>query len=91
MELTSLSFILLLLSAYSMVRGQEETSTNQTGCRRGPGRDTPSTSNIVSSISMEEFRSYYPVPGNIDIELTDGPAVTTIGEGDGAIYLPGNS
>ena len=35
MELTSLSSVLLLLSAYSMARGQEETSTSQAGRRRG--------------------------------------------------------
>ena len=58
MELTSLSFIPLLLSACSMARGQEETSTSQVRRRRGPGQDTPSISSIISSLSMEELRSY---------------------------------
>ena len=59
MELTPLSSVLLLLSAYSMGRGQEVTSTSQAGRRRGPSRDMPSASNIISSLSMEELRSYY--------------------------------
>ena len=39
-------------------RGQEETSTSQAGRRRGNGRDTPSASSIISSLSMEELKSY---------------------------------
>ena len=49
MELTPLFSVLLLLFACSMARGQEETSTSQAGRRRGPGRVTPSASNIISS------------------------------------------
>ena len=70
-----------------MARGQEKTSTGQAGRRRGPGRDMPSTSSIISSLSMEELRSYCQIPNNINIELPDGPAESTIGEGDGAIYF----
>ena len=70
-----------------MARGQEETSTSQVGCRRAPGRDTPSTSNIISSLSMEELRSYCPIPDNIDFELPDGPAESTIGKEDDAVYF----
>ena len=58
MELIPLSSVLLLLSACSMARSHEETSTSQARRRRGPGRDTPSTSNIISSLSMEELKSY---------------------------------
>ena len=58
MELIPLSSPLLLLSACSMERGQEETSTSQAGRRRGPSQDSPSTSNLISSLSMEELRSY---------------------------------
>ena len=57
MELTPLSSVLLLLSACSIARGHEETSTSQVGHRRGPGRDTSSVSSIISSLSMEELRS----------------------------------
>ena len=56
-----------------MVRGQEETFTSQVGRRKGPGRDTPSASSIISSLSMEELRSYCQIPDNIDFELLDGP------------------
>ena len=87
MELTSLSSILLLFSACSMARGQEETSTSQAGYRRRPGRDTPSASSIISSISMEELSSYCQIPDNIDIELPDSPAESTTGKEDGAVYF----
>ena len=87
MELTPISFVLLLLSACSMMRGQEETSTSQAGRRRGPGRDTPSISSIISSLSMEELRSYCQIHDNNDIEFLEGPAEFTIGEGDGAVYF----
>ena len=70
-----------------MARGQEETSTSQAGRRRGPGQDTPSASNIISSLSVEELKSYCQIPKNIDIELPDGPAESTIDEGDDAVYF----
>ena len=87
MELTPLSFVLFMLSACSMARGQEETSTTQAGRRRGPGRDTPSVSNIISSLSMEELRSYCQIPDNIYFELPDGPIESIIGKEDGAVYF----
>ena len=86
-ELTPLSSVLLLLSACSMARGQEETSTSQAGRRRGPSWEIPSASNIISSLSLEELRSYCQILDNIDIEFSDGPAKSTIGEGDGAVYF----
>ena len=87
MKLTSLSSVLLLLSACSMARGQEETSTSQAGRRRGPGGDTPSASSIIFSLSMEELRSYCHIPDNIDLEFPDGPAESTIDEEDDAVYF----
>ena len=87
MELTPLSFVLLLLSTCSMTRGQEEASTSQVGHRRGPGRDMPSTSSIISSLSMEELRSYYKILDNIDFELLDGPVESTTGDRDSAVYF----
>ena len=65
MELTPLSSVLLLLSACSMARGQEETSTSQAGRRRGPGGDTPFASSIISSLSIEELRSYCHIPDRV--------------------------
>ena len=58
MELIPLSLLLLFLSACSMARGQEETSTSQARRRRGLSRDTPSASSLISSLSIEELRSY---------------------------------
>ena len=55
--------------------------------RRGPSRDTSSASNIISSLSMEELRSYCQVPNNIDFELPDGPAETTVDEEDSIVYF----
>ena len=87
MELIPFSSILLLLSGCSMARGQEETFTSQAGRRRGPGLDTPSESSIISSLSMEELRSYCQIPDNIDFELVDGPPESTIGKEDGVVYF----
>ena len=87
MELIPLSYVLLLLSACNMTRGQEETSTSQAGRKRGLGRDMPYASNFISSLSMEELKSYCQIPDNIDFELSDGPAKSTIDEEDSAIYF----
>ena len=85
MELIPLFAALLLLSACSMERSREETSTSQARRRRGPSWDTPSVSSIISSLSMEELRSYYQIPNNIDFELLDGPAESTIDEEDSVV------
>ena len=84
MELIPLSSSLLLLSACSMEKGQEETSTSQAGRR---SRDTPSARNLIFSLSMEELRSYYQIPNNIDFELSDGPAESIIDEEDNVVYF----
>ena len=60
----------MLLSACSMARGQEETSTSQVGRRRGPSRESPAASSIISSLSMDEVRSYCQIPKDIDFELS---------------------
>ena len=77
----------LLLSACSMARGQEETSTSLARCIRGSSRDTPSTRSIISSLSMEELKSYCQIPDNVDFELSDDPAESTIDEEDNAVYF----
>ena len=87
MELISLAAALLLLSACNMARGQEETSTSQVGRRRGPIQDTPSSSNIISSLSMKELRSYFQIPKNIDFEMLDGPAESIINEEVSVVYF----
>ena len=87
MELIPLSYVLLLLSTYSIERGQEENFTSQAGRRRRPGRDMPSASSIISSLSIEELRSYCHIPAKIDFELSDGPTEFTIDKEDGAVYF----
>ena len=87
MELILLFSVLLLLSTCSMMRGQEETSTSQAGCRKGSVQDTPSTSSIISSLSMEELRSYCQIPDNIDFELPDGPLESIVDEEDSIVYF----
>ena len=57
-----------------MARGQEETSTSQAGRKRGPTRGTPSTRNIIYSLSMEELRAYCEIPDDIDVMLSEGSA-----------------
>ena len=52
-----------------MARGQEETSTSQVGRRRGPSRESPSTSRVISSLSIEELRAYCQIPDDVDFEF----------------------
>ena len=87
MELTPSSYALLLLSSCSMARSQEEASTSQAERRRGPGRETPSARSSISSLSMEDLRSYCHIPDNIDFELSEGPTESTIDKEDGAVYF----
>ena len=70
-----------------MARGQEETSTSQAGQRRGPSRESPSTSSIISSLSMDEVRSYCQIPDDIDFELSEGLAESTIGDEYNAMFF----
>ena len=69
-----------------MARGQEETSTSQAG-RRRPSRESPSGSSINSSLSIDEVRSYCQIPEDINFELLDGPAVSTVGEEHNAVFF----
>ena len=70
-----------------MERGQENTSTSQAGRRRGPSQDTPSASIIVSSLSMEELRSYCQIPNNNDFKFSDNLAEPTVDEKDSVVYF----
>ena len=57
-----------------MMRGQEETSTSQVGRMKGSSGELPTASSLVSSMSMEELRSFCRVPDDIILELSKGPA-----------------
>ena len=70
-----------------MARGQGETSTSQAERRKGLGRDQPSVSSLVSSMSMEELRSFCRIPDSISFEVSDDPAVSTIGEANSVVYF----
>ena len=70
-----------------MARGQEKTSTNQDGHKKGLGRDQPFLSNLVSYMSMEELRSFFQIPNNISLEVSDDPNVSTIREANNAVYF----
>ena len=78
---------LFVLSACSMARGQEETSTNQARRKRGPSLDMPSVSSLISSLSMEKLSSYSRIPNNIDFELSSGSTESTIDEEDSVVYF----
>ena len=70
-----------------MAKGQEETSTSQAGCNRGPIRGTPSASSIISFLTMEELRAYCDVPDNIDLKLMEEPDESTLGGEHNAVFF----
>ena len=69
------------------MRGQEETSTSQVGRRRGSSRESPTSSSLVASMSVEELRSLCRVPDIINLELSDGPTSFTVGQANNAVYF----
>ena len=69
------------------MRCQEEICTSQASRRRGSSQDIPSVTNIISSLSMEELRSYCQIPNKVDFELPDGPTESTIDEEDSVVYF----
>ena len=71
--------LLFCLSACRIARGQKETSTSKVGRKRGPTLGTPSTSSIISSLSMEELRAYCGIPDDIDVTLWEGSTENIMG------------
>ena len=67
------------LFACRMMRGQEETSPSQVGRNKGSSQESPTARSLVASMSMEELRSFYRVPDNISLGLSDGPACSIVG------------
>ena len=63
------------------------TSTSQAGRKRGTTRGMPSTSSIISSLSMEEFWAYCEIPDDIDVMLSNGPAQNTVGGEDNKVFF----
>ena len=70
-----------------MTRGEEETSTSQASRKRGPPGGTRSASSIVSSLTMEELRTYYEIPDNIDLKLMEKPEDSTLGGEHNAVFF----
>ena len=68
-----------------MARGQEETSTS--GRPGGRLRATPSASNIISSLTMEELMAYCEVPDNIDLWLMDKTDESTLGGEHNGVFF----
>ena len=70
-----------------MARGQEENSTSQVGRKRGTPQESPVASNLVTTMFVEELRSFCQVPADISLELSDGVAVSTVGGADNVVYF----
>ena len=68
-----------------MVRGWEETSTS--GRPGGRPQAKPSTSNIITSMTMEELKVHCEVPDSIDLRLMEGKDESTPnGEHNGVFF-----
>ena len=77
----------ILWFACRMARGQEATSTSQAGRNRRPTQGTPSASNIISSLTMEDLRAYCVVPDNIDLKLMEELDESTLGGEHNAMFF----
>ena len=70
-----------------MAKGQEETSTNRVGHRRGASWESPTKSILVAAMSVEELRLFCQVPTDISLELLDGAAISIVEWADNKIYF----
>ena len=70
-----------------MMSGEEETSTSQEGRRQGLALGTRSASHIVSSLKIEELRTYCEIPNNIDLKLMEKPDESTMGGEHNAMFF----
>ena len=70
-----------------MTRGREETSTNQARRKRGTPRESPTASSPVATMSVEELRSFYQVPADINLEFSNGATVSTVREANNVVYF----
>ena len=68
-----------------MARGQKETSTR--GRPGGRTRATPSTSSIISFLTIEELMAYCGVPDNIDLRLMDKTDESTLGGEHNGVFF----
>ena len=70
-----------------MMRGEEENSTSQAGCKWGPTRGTRSSSRIISSLTMEELRTYCKILDNIDSKLMEKSDKSTMGGEHNVVFF----
>ena len=68
-----------------MARGREKTSTS--GHLGGRPRATPSASNVIASLTMEELKVYCEVPDNIDLRLMERADDSTLGEEHNGVFF----
>ena len=68
-----------------MARGREETSTS--GRPGGRPRATPSASNVIASLTMEELKVYCEVPDNIDLRLIKRADDSTLGGEHNGVFF----
>ena len=54
---------------------------------KGSSRESPTASSLVSSMSIEELRSFYRVSDGISLEFLDGSACSTVGQADNVVYF----
>ena len=70
-----------------MARGYEEVFSSQGGHRRVTPLETPTVSGLVVAMSAEEVRLHNQFPTKISLEMSDGPATSTVREADNAVYF----
>ena len=68
-----------------MARGREETSTS--GRPEGRLRVTPSTSNIISSLTMNELMAYCEVSNDIYLRLMERADESTLGGEHNGVFF----
>ena len=68
-----------------MVRGREQTSTS--GRPGGRPRATPSASNVIASMTMEELKIYCEVPNDINLRLMERTDESTLGREHNAVFF----
>ena len=70
-----------------MERGYEEVSSSQAGRRRVTPWEMIIASSLVAAIFAEELRLYSQIPAEINLEVSDSLATSTVREVDNAIYF----
>ena len=54
---------------------------------RGASRESPTTSNLVATMSVEELRFFCQVPAGISLELLEGAIVSTVEWANNSVYF----